>query len=146
MSAACERSRTYISLELDGELSSLESRFLEAHFGRCADCRAFASDVRAITGHVREAPLEAPAHGVRVTRLRAPLASRVQLGAAAALAVAVIGTVSLVSGRVDDERPTRIDQELRPSPREIRVISTAQLGGRAPTSGGTVVRQVDLLL
>ena len=44
-SVLCERSREWISLRLDGELSELAEKMLESHLARCAACRTFESDV-----------------------------------------------------------------------------------------------------
>jgi predicted anti-sigma-YlaC factor YlaD len=57
-SVLCERGREWISLRLDGELSELAQKLLDAHLARCADCRAFEADVAATTRLVRTAPLE----------------------------------------------------------------------------------------
>jgi predicted anti-sigma-YlaC factor YlaD len=64
-SVLCERSREWISLRLDGELSELAEKMLESHLARCAGCRAFETDVTASTRLVRTTPLE---------RLEQPLA------------------------------------------------------------------------
>ena len=37
-SVLCERSREWISLRLDGELSELAEKMLESHLARCAAC------------------------------------------------------------------------------------------------------------
>jgi len=57
-SVLCERSREWISLRLDGELSELAEKMLESHLARCAGCRAFESDATATSRLVRTAPLE----------------------------------------------------------------------------------------
>ncbi len=94
-SLVCERVRGQVSLRLDGELSQLESRMVDAHLARCSDCREFELTVCAITEDLRTAPLEPVSRPVVVRRLRraAPLA-RTQIGIAAALAVVVLGGVT----------------------------------------------------
>ena len=50
--ALCHRSREWISLRLDGELSELAEKMLESHLARCAACRTFESDVGIAIGLV----------------------------------------------------------------------------------------------
>lgn len=38
----CARTRFWVSLRIDGELSQLEGALLDAHLGRCPECREFA--------------------------------------------------------------------------------------------------------
>ena len=93
---ACERVRVQVSLELDGELSQLERAMLAAHVARCADCRAYRSEVHAFTRALRAAVLEtAPAVTVRRYR-RSTAATRFQAGVAAAMAFAVVGVATQV--------------------------------------------------
>jgi Putative zinc-finger len=56
--AACDRSRAWVSLRMDDELSRFEHVLLGAHLAVCADCRLFARDVRWQTETLRAAPLE----------------------------------------------------------------------------------------
>jgi anti-sigma factor RsiW len=98
-SVVCDRVRAQVSLSLDGELSQLESRMLAAHLARCADCAAFEADVVRITEELRAAPLEQLEHPIVVRRPRRVSVTRVQIAAAAALAVAVLGAVSQIASR-----------------------------------------------
>ncbi|HJR96016.1 MAG TPA: zf-HC2 domain-containing protein [Gaiellaceae bacterium] len=87
----CSRVREQVSLELDGELSQLEQRMLGAHLERCSRCAAYAADVRDVTKRIRNAPR---AHMQRpvVVRRRRPLTTvRLQVGVAAAFALAALG-------------------------------------------------------
>lgn len=87
----CTRVREQVSLELDGELSQLEQRMLEAHLERCPRCAAYATDVREFTDRIRSAPKAFMQHPV-VVRRRGPLtAMRLQAGVAAAFALAALG-------------------------------------------------------
>jgi predicted anti-sigma-YlaC factor YlaD len=54
----CSRARFWASLRVDGELSELEGALLDAHLGRCADCRSYADGVAGTTAALRSAPLE----------------------------------------------------------------------------------------
>ena len=97
----CERVREQASLEVDGELSQLERAMLAAHVARCAECRAYRSELQGLTRALRSAPLEAIAP-VTVRRYgRSRASTRFQAGAAAAMAFAVVG----IATQVVDGRP-----------------------------------------
>jgi anti-sigma factor RsiW len=87
-SVLCERSREWISLRLDGELSELAEKMLESHLARCAACRTFESDVDVTSRLVRTAPLERPEHLIALPRGRRRAYVR-PFGAAAATAAAL---------------------------------------------------------
>jgi hypothetical protein len=55
---ACDRSRSWISLRLDDELSKFEHLLLGAHLAVCRDCRRFADDVEWQTKSLRAVALE----------------------------------------------------------------------------------------
>lgn len=96
-SVVCDRVRAQISLRLDGEISQLESRMLESHLARCAECSMYEAGVGAVTAELRAAPLETLGHPIVVGRPRRQLSlARVQVGVAAALAVAVLGAISQI--------------------------------------------------
>jgi predicted anti-sigma-YlaC factor YlaD len=106
-SHACERARTWVSLSLDGELSELERRLLDAHLVRCAGCSSFAAEIEGVVGQLRSAPLE-PATGTLASvtwrRRQVTPAVRVagRIGAVAAAAAAGIAMFSLGAGSVGD--------------------------------------------
>jgi anti-sigma factor RsiW len=87
----CTRVREQVSLELDGELSQLEERMLEAHLDRCPRCAAYAADVRDFTERMRTAPQAFPQRPVVVRKRSALSAIRLQTGVAAAFALAALG-------------------------------------------------------
>jgi predicted anti-sigma-YlaC factor YlaD len=87
-SVLCERSREWISLRLDGELSELAEKMLESHLARCATCRTFESDVEVTSRLVRTAPLERPEQPIALPRIRRRMLFR-PAGALAATAAAV---------------------------------------------------------
>jgi anti-sigma factor RsiW len=66
----CDRVRSQVSLELDGELSELERMMVARHLERCADCQAFRDRAVEITSTMRTAPLERFERGVVLPRLR----------------------------------------------------------------------------
>jgi len=125
-SVVCQRVRAQVSLQLDGELSQLERRMLDAHLGRCAVCRGYAADLATFTNELRSAPLEVLAHPVIIRRPRRLALARMQAGVAAVIAIAAIGVATQVteSGPSDTTRsgfdgtvtqfPTRaeVDREL----------------------------------
>jgi anti-sigma factor RsiW len=91
----CDRVRGQISLRLDGELSELELRIVKAHIARCEDCAAYEADVLAVTTALREAPLEPLERPVVLRRpARRVSLARMQIGVAAAIAVAVLGVAA----------------------------------------------------
>jgi len=100
MSQLCERARAWASLRADGELSELESALLEAHLGRCVDCRAFAASLESVSFALRTARLE-HASPVPVTPLTHPhrrtFVRTMQFAVAAAVVVAT-GFVASASG------------------------------------------------
>lgn len=100
----CDRVRSQISLGLDGELSQLERRMVAGHLERCQECLEFERSVTEFTLALRSAPAERPARRLVLPRRRRISLVQTQVGVAAALLVAVLGTVSqLTSGEV--QRP-----------------------------------------
>jgi anti-sigma factor RsiW len=93
----CDRVRSHISLELDGQLSQLERAMLAVHLERCPACRAYQADVTAFTRVVREAPFEHMESPVVVRRPRRGIATRLQAGAAAAVAIVALGVASRIA-------------------------------------------------
>ena len=103
----CMRAREAVSTRLDGELSELEGARLDFHLRRCPACRSYADQAAAIVVELRRAPLqrlEAPV-AFEPLRRRVP-AVRVQMAAAAVVAVAAIGG-SFVLGHVLGSGGTR---------------------------------------
>ncbi len=94
ISVICERFRSQVSLELDDELSQLERRMLVAHLERCSHCRAYSADVTAFTQELRAAPLEPLENPIAVPRRRRLVTARLQVGAAAAVAIAALGVAN----------------------------------------------------
>lgn len=90
-SIVCGRVREQVSLALDSELSQLEHRMLDAHLVRCAQCAEYAADVRDLTERIRRAPLQAMVRPVVVRRRRTLTTARLQIGVAAAFALAALG-------------------------------------------------------
>jgi len=111
----CDRAREWISLQLDGELSEFERIVLEAHVRRCADCRAFRTDVRGISRELRHAPLEPLPRPIVLPRRTRVAGRSLQYVAAAAAAVAVAVGSSL--GVISAERSggSSLEHSLRPA-------------------------------
>jgi hypothetical protein len=91
----CDRAREYASLRLDGELSDFERALLDSHLERCPSCRVFADDLVGVTDRLRNAPLEQPSISVTLPSRRFVALRRIQVGAAAAAVVSVVGIGSL---------------------------------------------------
>ena len=87
----CARVREQVSLELDDELSQLEHRMLASHLERCARCAAYSADVRDVTERIRNAPYAMMERPIVVRRRRAVTTMRLQVGVAAAFALAALG-------------------------------------------------------
>jgi predicted anti-sigma-YlaC factor YlaD len=98
-SIVCDRVRAQVSLRLDGELSQLESRMVDAHLARCGECREFEADASRFTDALRSAPLEVSARPVTIRRLRRGAVSRAQVSMVAAVAVAVLGALTQLGDR-----------------------------------------------
>lgn len=141
----CERVRAQVSLELDGELSQLERRMLASHLERCPQCHAFAVDVRAFTEDLRNAPLETLAQPVVVRRPRRLTTARLQVGAAAALAVAALGLGSQLAAS-EPQSPSLSRFEGTPSlspraavlEREQAILKVVRPGRPLPSPGSVL--------
>ena len=104
----CERTREWVALRLDGELSEFETAIMRAHLERCDECSAFADDVAAIARALRTTPLQVPSTPVVLEpRRRVPMPlRRVQLGAAAALVLVAAGVGSLYGAFNGSRQPS----------------------------------------
>jgi predicted anti-sigma-YlaC factor YlaD len=98
-SLLCERTRGWLSLRLDGELSEFERALMEAHLSCCAECRAFEADTATFTFALRSAPLERLEEPVALPQRRRRPARAIQVAAAAA-AVLVAASVGSILGSV----------------------------------------------
>jgi anti-sigma factor RsiW len=96
-SVLCERSREWISLRLDGELSELAEKMLESHLARCAACRTFESDVDVTSRLVRTAPLERPEHPIALPRGRRRVFARPVSAVAATVAAVALGFAAFLN-------------------------------------------------
>jgi Putative zinc-finger len=90
----CDRSREWISLRLDDEISQFEHVLLRSHMLICSDCRRFAYDVNWQTNAVRQAPLESLGRAIKIprhgwTRRAIEIGTAATAAAAAAVALAV---------------------------------------------------------
>jgi predicted anti-sigma-YlaC factor YlaD len=94
----CARARSWVSHEVDGELSHFERVFLAAHLRRCGECAHFAEEVRSFTHLVRAAPLEQPERTFEIP-VRRPARVRVVARVAIATAlVALAGGLGVLAG------------------------------------------------
>lgn len=143
----CDRTREWVALRLDGELSEFETAIMSAHLDRCEECRTFADDVSAITREIRSTPLQAVPHPVQLDlprRLRLPV-RQLQVGAAAALVVVAAGLGSLYGTLHAGQRPPQQTSPLVHSPmgladddvllRKLRVAELRESG--PPPLGAT---------
>jgi anti-sigma factor RsiW len=102
--SVCARVREQVSLELDDELSQLEQRMLTAHLERCAACATYADDVRDLTERIRTAPLHTMRRPVVVRRQRFITTTRLQIGVAAALALAALGLGTQLAATAESQQ------------------------------------------
>ena len=126
---SCDRTRLWISLRLDGELSELESRLLTAHLVRCAECRRYETAVSGATLTLRTEPLVPLEHTVGL-----PQARRRRLGtlrvasAAAAFAVVALTSVLTLANSTDQQRFFRPASAVRDTEaRDLRQLRRAEL-------------------
>jgi putative zinc finger protein len=99
----CAQARESASAELDRELTEFDCVRLEAHLRDCAECRAYADGLAAVTATLRDTPLERPEIPVFVSRRRRiPAIAAV---AAVALVAAAAGS-SFALGRVLGSSPS----------------------------------------
>jgi hypothetical protein len=87
--SSCARTRQWISLALDRELSEFERFLMEDHVKRCVDCSVFERDSRLFTVGMRSTPLESLSAPVWVGSLRQPARfGRVRLANVVPVAIA----------------------------------------------------------
>lgn len=131
--AHCERARSWISLRLDGMLSSLEQTMLDRHLSRCASCSEFAASAVAETRLLRDAMLEEPAFAISLPRSRGRSIRRAALGVATGAAAAVVATLTFASplshspfsegsaARAAGPSPMLVVVAVHPNPANMRV-------------------------
>lgn len=114
----CARARFWASLRVDGELSELEGALLDAHLGRCADCREYAAGVAGATETLRNAPLVAVAPMVIATPARPGRA------VAGLIAATLVVLAALVGGIVRDNVSPGTASSV--GVRNVAVVSTVE--------------------
>lgn len=144
MSEACDGARGQISRRLDGEISQLEERMLELHLARCDDCRTFDAQVTEFTQDLREAPLVPLGFPIEIRRTRRTALARAQVGIAAVVAIAVIGSVLQIAlpGTSTSEQSFRSPSRFptaRQVDREVKQILADSRAFDAHAQGGQVI-------
>ena len=160
MPGHCERTRQWVSAEVDGRLSEFEQALLEGHLKGCAECAAFRAHVSRFTLQLRAAPLERLEQPIAVSRVRRRLSFRIA-PAVAALAVTAVGLGSILAssmvrpGASVGEAPSSGDLRLSPANGPINLsminglrrdrivtlrtsVDTSRV--QRPPHGGTVLR------
>jgi predicted anti-sigma-YlaC factor YlaD len=100
----CVRARESISVQLDSELSELDSARLSAHLEECSACSSHAHEMGEIAAHLRATPLDRPEVEIWLPRRRRTVVLRsasVRVTAAAAVVVVVVmmaAALSFVAG------------------------------------------------
>ncbi len=115
---------------------------LDMHLARCADCRTFDAQVTEFTRGLREAPLEPLGFPIEIRRTRRTALARAQVGIAAVVAIAVIGSVlqialpgastSSQAFRAPDRFPTsrQVDREVKQIIADGRAFDQHKQGGQ----------------
>jgi anti-sigma factor RsiW len=141
----CARVREQVSLELDGELSQLEQRMLATHLERCERCAAYATDVREVTERLRSAPHAVMQRPVVVRRRRQLTTVRLQVGVAAAFALAALGLGTQIAASTESHgslsrfegrpalNPPRVVLE-----QEQAILRVVKRGRGLPTPGSVI--------
>lgn len=96
----CVQARESASALLDAELPELDDARLAVHLRGCAECRAYAGELAALTAELQAAPLERPGIEVFTPRSRRVPAFRLQTAAAAVALIAVAAGSSFALGRM----------------------------------------------
>jgi predicted anti-sigma-YlaC factor YlaD len=145
--SSCERARTQLSADVDGELTQLEDAELRRHLAVCAACRAYEAEVDAFSDVLRTASLAQPDFPIFVPRRRRIMAARVQVAAVAAAVVATVAFASLrdslghsfrsSAGLVDVAQSTR-PAYLDSATYEQRLIDRARAARNRPHMGSAV--------
>jgi Putative zinc-finger len=130
---ACDRSRAWISLRLDGELSKFEHVLLGAHMAMCRDCRRFADDVEWQTQAIRSAGLEPLGYPIAIPSRRGwrwPAVGVSTAAVAASLAALAIG----LRGPTQPQHPAPTQRVAQSGPTLGPRNNAAQnMGGNVPT-------------
>jgi predicted anti-sigma-YlaC factor YlaD len=134
-STDCDLIRASVSAALDDELSEVGSVRLDAHLRLCADCRAYADQAALTTRMVREAPLETLGFSIVLPSRRGAVARRLQVTAAAAALVAVIGFSAAVGtfGSGGSQRATNTGSQagaLRSTEQELKLLRASSVRDR----------------
>ena len=97
-SLLCERTRGWVSLSLDGELSEFERALVASHVDRCPQCAEFAADTAATTSLLRTASLEPVPHMLVLPLRRRQIgAVAMRVSAAAAVLVGALGLAGSIT-------------------------------------------------
>jgi predicted anti-sigma-YlaC factor YlaD len=97
----CMRARESASARLDGELSELEVSRLDAHLRDCAECSAYAREIRGIALELRAAALVRPGREIAVPPMLGVRGFHLRVaGVAAAVAVGAAGLSFALGGLV----------------------------------------------
>jgi anti-sigma factor RsiW len=144
--SVCARVREQVSLELDGELSQLERRMLASHLERCAVCATYADDVRDLTERIRTAPPLSLRRPVVVRKVRHLATTRLQIGVAAAFALAALGLGLQLSAAPESQQTSFARFEGRPNlspPRAVyeqeqAILRVVKVGRGLPRPGSVL--------
>jgi hypothetical protein len=119
---------------------------LSAHLARCAHCAEYAADVRDVTERIRREPLVAMERPVVVRSGRVLTTARLQIGVAAAFALAALGLGTQLATPPESQGPSLARFESRPSlspPRSVveqeqAILRVVRVGRTLPPPGSVI--------
>ncbi|HVP75053.1 MAG TPA: zf-HC2 domain-containing protein [Gaiellaceae bacterium] len=126
-SIECVQARESASVRLDAELPELDTLRLDAHLRSCAECRAFAEELAALTAELRTARLERPGTAVVLPRRsRLPALQMRPVAAVAALVVVAAGSSFALGHAVGTNGPAVPTVSTVSNVGDVRADSTLQ--------------------
>jgi predicted anti-sigma-YlaC factor YlaD len=130
----CAGIRQLLSLELDDELSQLESVRLDAHLESCARCSALKADLAAVTTALRAVPLEPLERPISIPHRARWSLRPLQVGAAVAAVTAAVGLAGLVGTVHSTHQPHFVSGTGGPGETldELRIVRRPELIPQVP--------------
>jgi predicted anti-sigma-YlaC factor YlaD len=133
----CIRARSWISLEVDQELSEIESWLLRAHVTRCHRCRSFRRRVSLMTGVLRDHERVTYECPVVLPPRRRRIPSGGPVWAIAASIIVALGTMVGTSGSSH-----RLGPKFEVTPAESRNLDDIRTLRRKDVAASVAARQI----
>jgi anti-sigma factor RsiW len=107
-SRTCERTRAWVSIALDEELSEFEHALLRAHLRRCTSCAAFSERIGAVTEALRAAPLQPVPFSISAPARRRIGRQLARVGAVAATIAVAVGLGTTLAQKSSNAAKARV--------------------------------------